>query len=331
MRALRRWAWPLVPLYWAGLRLKDGVRSAGLLKAHRLGRPVVSVGSLSAGGAGKTPVVIALAELLGRNGRAVDVLSRGYGRAGSGVERVDPALGDAASRFGDEPVLIALRSGVPVWVGRERFEAGRVAEGVAGVGRVIHLLDDGFQHRQLGRSFDAVLLTAEDLQQALLPAGNLREPLSALRRADALVVREEEAGDVVRRAQRWMRPERPVWVVRRRLEIPGRLRDGPGVAAFCGIARPEGFFGMLEQRGVRLTARVAFADHHRYTKGDVSRVVESCHLESCEFVTTEKDAVKLGPELRKMLERAGGLHVARLEASFVDPQGVLRALEARLA
>ena len=170
--------------------------------AQRLAWPVVSVGSISAGGAGKTPVVIALAEMFAARGWSVDVLSRGYGRVGRGVERVVLSEGDDASRFGDEPVLIARRTAVPVWVGAQRFDAGVAAERDAGMGengsrgarrpalnalgearvedgapgsaaahRSVHLLDDGFQHRQLARDFDVVLVTAEDLQDALLPAG----------------------------------------------------------------------------------------------------------------------------------------------------------------
>src|ERR1035437_2958552 len=112
MRALRNgtrrwWGWPLVPIYAAGVLVRDWMRRLGWLRVRLLQWPVVSVGSLSAGGAGKTPVVIALAELLRGQGWAVDVLSRGYGRAGRGVERVDPDAAEAGRRFGDEPVLIA--------------------------------------------------------------------------------------------------------------------------------------------------------------------------------------------------------------------------------
>ena len=122
------WAWPLVPIYAAGLMVRDGLRRMGLLRVRRLAWPVISVGSLSAGGAGKTPVVIALAELLRARGWDVDVLSRGYGREGYGVERVDLDAADAARRFGDEPVVIAQRAGVPVWVGAKRSAAGEAAE-----------------------------------------------------------------------------------------------------------------------------------------------------------------------------------------------------------
>jgi tetraacyldisaccharide 4'-kinase len=223
MTAHRVWAWPLVPVYAAGLAVRDGLRRVGLLRTRRLQWPVISVGSLSAGGAGKTPVVIALVELLRERGWMVDVLSRGYGREGRGVERVNLEVADPAARFGDEPVVIAERTGVPVWIGSNRFAAGEAAEGAAqaeggrllpqtithpsaenaegwgtrsgGAGSV-HLLDDGFQHRGLARSVDVVLVTAEDIEDWLLPAGNRREPLAALRRAAVVVLREKERGRV---------------------------------------------------------------------------------------------------------------------------------------
>lgn len=128
MSIRRPWAWPLVPLYGGALAVKEALRASGLPRRKRLGWPVVSVGSLSAGGAGKTPVTIALANLLTERGWAVDVLSRGYRRAGRGVEQVNLRAPDPALQFGDEPTLIARRTGLPVWVGGDRFAAGTAAE-----------------------------------------------------------------------------------------------------------------------------------------------------------------------------------------------------------
>jgi tetraacyldisaccharide 4'-kinase len=148
MSARRPWLRVLVPIYAAAVAMKDAFRGAGWLRTRKLRWPVISIGSLSAGGAGKTPVVIALAKLLRESGSAVDVLSRGYGREARSIERVEPGLADAARRFGDEPVLIAEQANVPVWVGVDRFEAGERAAAEAGnAQRGMHLLDDGFQHR----------------------------------------------------------------------------------------------------------------------------------------------------------------------------------------
>jgi tetraacyldisaccharide 4'-kinase len=369
-----------VPVYLAGLWVKDRLRGG----AKRLGWPVVSVGSLSAGGAGKTPVVIALAVLLKEAGWGVDVLSRGYGRDASDdrlkefASQVVPDVEDAASRFGDEPTLIAKATGVPVWVGANRHFSGTAAESFAEEDeweidedsltsasgpvyvdvkpepavRGLHLLDDGFQHRQLARAMDIVLVTAEDLQDVLLPAGNLREPLSALGRADVVVVREEEIvsdarekqipygndkqkGDAFK-AKVWsgMREGSQMWVVRRRLVFPAPMFVfGAGLkpVAFCAIARPEGFATMLLDAGCGVVETVAFADHHRYTLGDVDRVVEVAQgLGASGFVTTEKDAVKLTAEMHARLEAVGPVMVVTLEVEFVDAAAVVRSIEARL-
>jgi tetraacyldisaccharide 4'-kinase len=343
MSARRPWARALVPVYAAAIRMKEGLRRAGLGRTRTLQWPVISVGSLSAGGAGKTPVVIALAKLLRDGGWTVDVLSRGYGREGWGMEQVEPGLDYAARRFGDEPVLIAEQTGVPVWVGGDRYVAGkRAEEQTEGMVRGVHLLDDGFQHRQLGRSVDIVLVTSEDLEDSLLPAGNLREGLSALQRADVLVVRQNEvdadidAGvtSVNKRAWEMLRERGQMWIVRRKLLFPAPLRVfGAGLrpVAFCAIARPEDFAAMLQNAGCGVVETVAFPDHHRYTVADMKRVIEVAKgLNGSGFVTTEKDAVKLTEAMRRRLEEHGPLMVVALEAEFADPSAVLRALEAKL-
>jgi len=335
MSARRPWARPLVPLYAAAVAMKDALRQAALLRTRRLRWPVVSVGSLSAGGAGKTPVVIALAKLLQEMGQHVDVLTRGYGRQGRGVEQVEPDVDLSAKRFGDEPLLIARQTKVPVWVGGDRFEAGERAEAEAGEAqRGVHLLDDGFQHRQLARTIDIVLVTGEDLNDSLLPAGNLREGLSALQRADVVVVREDEFEVVGKRVWARVREGAQMWTVRRTLRFPAPLFVfGAGLrpVAFCAIARPEGFAAMLQEAGCGIVETVAFGDHHRYSMADVERVIEVAKgLNGSGFVTTEKDAVKLTASMRERLERVGPLMVVSLEAVFPDSQAVMRALEAKL-
>lgn len=330
MSARRPWAWPLVPVYAAAVAVKDALRR----KPKRLKWPVVSVGSISAGGAGKTPVVIALAKMLEERGWEVDVFSRGYGRQGREAEWVT-ALGDgAADRFGDEPVVIARESGVTVWVGADRAALGELAEtGSTKSARTVHLLDDGFQHRRLARDFDVVLVTTEDLNDALLPAGNLREGLGALRRADAVVVREDELEAVKERVWGLMREGAQMWLVRRRLHFPAPLFVfGAGLrpVAFCAIARPEGFQAMLAEAGCGVVETVAFEDHYAYTLKDMDRIAEVAKgLKATGLVTTEKDAVKLTPALRERLAAVGPLMVVGLEAEFADKDAVVRALEAR--
>jgi len=347
MRARRWWAWPLVPLYAAGLAVRDGLRLIGLLRTRRLAWPVISVGSLSAGGAGKTPVVIALAELLKAQGWAMDVLSRGYGRTGRSVERVDLDVKSAAARFGDEPVVIAQRTGVRVWVGADRFAAGVAAEAAEGEKEAdsstalqtdkqkrMHLLDDGFQHRGLTRNVDIVLLTKADLDEALMPAGNRREPLAALGRADVVVLRDTERARVETRVRELMRAGAAVWSVRRDLrfaDCEGGGSAGTRPLAFCAIARPDGFWAMLEESGCQLAEIVAFGDHHAYAMVDMVRMVamaKKCGATG--FVTTEKDAVKLTEAMMERLREVGPVCVAVLTARFVDEADVLRELEERV-
>ena len=265
--------------------MRNALYDGGQLRARRLAGPVVSVGNLSAGGSGKTPFVMLLGELLKSRGVKFDVLSRGYGRKSRGVLLLDPA--GLPQEFGDEPLLIARRLRVPVIVGEDRYEAGRFAE--ARFGAQLHLLDDGFQHRALARDFDIVLVTPQDASDRLLPAGRLREPLNALQRADAVVLASgasEEAFSLQGKL---------VWRVKRGIVAEG-IPARPVV--FCGIARPRNFILQLRAANVEPAAQAFYRDHHAYNDKDVRELLElKQRSEAGGFVTTEKDAVNLGPYL----------------------------------
>jgi tetraacyldisaccharide 4'-kinase len=314
---------PLVPLYGTALAVKRQMFCLGWLKQHRLPNPVISVGSVSAGGAGKTPVVLMLAKTLRNRGYAMRILTRGYKRSSTGTTRVEPF--DDPIRVGDEPVLLAQQSGVPVYVGSDRYEAGLMAEkNEPSRNLVVHLLDDGFQHRQLARDVDIVLLTREDVEDTLLPAGNLREPLAAVGNADIVVLREEEA-DALRGVVAGLTGKKTptIWVIRRTLSLGG----GGEVAlpsrpfAFCGIARPEGFTKMLTAHGYQPMDAMFFDDHHAYDDRDVRALLEKARqVEANGFVTTEKDAVKLTSILRNHLETLGPVVVARLNVELREEQ-----------
>lgn len=288
-RAARPLLWPLVPAYRLALALREFQLRTGLKPVRRLRWPVVSVGNLSAGGAGKTPLVIALAKALTARGVYVDVLSRGYGRRSTLPLLVERS--GTTDEFGDEPLVIAREAQVPVYVAAERYEAGLLAErrsALPGLG--LHLLDDGFQHRQLHRDLDILLLNRSDLADHLLPAGNLREALHAAERASVIAIPadEPEVAEWVK-SRGW---KATVWRVRRRMEVP--QVDGPALA-FCGIARPEQFFAGLEHSGVRLAERFAFPDHHRYTAVDLERIAAAAQKAGATaLLTTEKDYARLG-------------------------------------
>ena len=306
---------PLVPLYAAALTAKNVAYDSGWIKPKRLSRPVISVGNLSVGGAGKTPVVIRLAQLLTDQAHHVDVLSRGYGRTTSDTERVDPE--GPAARYGDEPILIARCANVPVYVGSDRHPAGLLAQREH-PGPGIHLLDDGFQHRRLARDVDIVVLHSSDFNEALLPAGRLREPLAALRRASILILREEDR-HLETELQRY-NPTAPIWIQHRRLAVPQLKR----AVAFCAIARPDEFFSALRSQSAAVAVTSAFRDHHTYTDADVDRLLELCDQNWAEaFITTEKDWVRLTPQQRTRLT---SLNTARLEVVFEDEPAVTAQL-----
>jgi tetraacyldisaccharide 4'-kinase len=276
---------PLSTIYGGVVRARNALYDAGHLRARKLQGPVVSIGNLSAGGSGKTPLVMLLGELLKARGVNFDVLSRGYGRETRGVLLVDPA--GLPQQFGDEPLLIARKLQVPVIVGEDRYEAGRFAE--SRFGSQLHLLDDGFQHRALARDFDIVLLTPQDATDRLLPAGRLREPLRSLRRADAVVLASGAAADS------FPLDGKLVWRVKRGI-FPKAVPPRPVV--FCGIARPQNFILQLRAANIEPAAQAFYRDHHAYSEKDIRELLAlKQQSEAGGFVTTEKDAVNLGPYL----------------------------------
>ncbi|HTS07925.1 MAG TPA: tetraacyldisaccharide 4'-kinase [Candidatus Eisenbacteria bacterium] len=308
---------PLSSIYGSVVRARNALYDGGRLPVRKLEGPVVSVGNISAGGSGKTPFVMLLGELLKARGIEFDVLSRGYGRKTKGVLPVDPA--GLPQQYGDEPLLIARRLQAPVIVGEDRYEAGRFAE--AKFGAQLHLLDDGFQHRALGRDFDIVLVTPQDAKDQLLPAGRLREPLSALRRADAVVLAGGASADL------FPLEGKIVWRVKRGIvtqAVP------PRPVVFCAIARPQNFLLQLRTANIEPAAQAFYHDHHAYTEKDIRELLElKVRSEAGGFVTTEKDAVNLGPYLAA-LEPLSVVQV-RMEldgaANAVDT--ILRTIEQR--
>ena len=266
-----------------------------------LDRPVISVGNLSVGGSGKTPVVATLARLLLDMGERPAILSRGYARrqvvdgvlvASDGERVLEPV-----ERTGDEPQLLARTlKGVPILVSPDRHLAGRLAE--RRLGCTVILLDDGFQHLELGREIDLLLISASDLDDSVLPGGRLREELDAACSADCLLVpgSNEDAARVAAAYDRM-----PVFGVVNRYApmrpldsqgtIPG---EGSRVVAVAGIARPGRFFRALRELGYDVARELEFPDHHWFTASDIDRISTVAREVGAELVvTTEKDAVRL--------------------------------------
>jgi len=331
MSARRPWLAWLGPLYGAVVAAKRRMYVWGWLKQKRLPAPVISVGSVSAGGAGKTPFVAMLAGILRRRGYAVSILTRGYGRSSELIERVEPY--DDPGWHGDEPVLLAQRSGAPVFAGADRYRAGLLAEQDRADEKIaVHLLDDGFQHMKLARNVDIVLLTKEDVGDSLLPGGNLRESIEAMAEADVVVVREDEA-EALKDVMQGLREESDgltMWVIRRTLNLGELGEPLPTLPlAFCGIARPESFTKMLKGSRYEPLETKTFPDHHPYDERDIVQLLERArHLGANGFVTTEKDAVKLTPALRGRLEAVGPVIIARLNVELMEEKEAMTQLVA---
>ncbi len=304
----------LSSLYGAVVGARNALYDRGSLPARRLQRPVISVGNISAGGAGKTPFVIALGEILKSRGIAVDVLSRGYARRTKGVAVVNP--GGLPAEFGDEPLLIARKLQIPVIIGEDRYEAGVQAE--KQFDSKLHLLDDGFQHRQLARDFDIVLVTPDDARDALLPKGRLREPLASLARADVVVLMSGADPKAFPAAKTFWRARRGI--------LPKDVPERP--IAFCGIARPKNFFLQLQKAGIEPVGEAVFRDHHAYTEQDVHDLLHLAQRSDAGgFVTTEKDAVNLGG----LFSALNPLAVVPVRMELLDANAAVDAMLAAIA
>ena len=273
---------------------------------RRLRRPVISVGNLAVGGRGKTPTVACLArELVAMGERPADPEPRlrRDGEPEDGVVVVRDADGIRADldRSGDEPLMLARQlPGVSVLASSDRYLAGRLAE--HHLGATVHVLDDGFQHLQLDRDIDLVIVAGEDLEAGArtLPGGRLREPPDTLLAADAVLAADERVfalGPRPRHAPfEVFRMRRTMGAVqfgcrRRRRAAAVRCRS-----AMAGIARPQEFFEGLRAAGQHIVRTRGFRDHHRYSRGDLDRVVRDARAAGAvRVLTTEKDYVRLLP------------------------------------
>jgi tetraacyldisaccharide 4'-kinase len=330
----------------AGAALRGALYDRGVARAERAAAPVVSVGNVAVGGAGKTPVAIAVAERLLARGRRVALLSRGYGAARADARVVSDGRGVrlGAAEGGDEPVLVARRlPAVAVLCGPRRADLARTA--VEALAADALVLDDGFQHRALARDLDVVVLDAANPfgNGHLLPRGPNREPPSALRRAGLVWLSRADRADAgalarLRDLARGATGRAPVESRHAATDVldgtllrslgAGTLR-GRRVLALSGVARPASFHATLEALGAEVAAARAFPDHHPFTASEIEGALREAAAARCEVVaTTEKDAVRLPPALAQDPRFA----VVRIEAEITVGADVLEAaLERALA
>ncbi len=297
--------WPFSPLYGALMMVRRKLYRRGMLRSYRLPVPVVSVGNLTWGGTGKTPMVIALARFLVASGRRPVILSRGYRGSGAGVLVVSDGrqlLADA-DEAGDEPRLLAEKlPGVPVVTARKRMAAARLA--LERFAPDLMLLDDGLQHLALQRDVDIVLFRGSSPlgNGRVFPGGPLREPLAALAGAHCFVATGEpfpaRFADLLARKfptiPRFDATYHPAGLVPAGFCPDLDSLRNRKVLAFCGIANPPSFRRLLDQLGVQVVDWLAFEDHHRYSAADTADL--SCRFAASGadlLLTTEKDLVKL--------------------------------------
>lgn len=272
--------------------LYGGIAEMRLMKkGERAAVPVICIGNFTAGGTGKTPTAIAIAQMLRAQGETPVFLTRGYGGKLMGPHRVDPAQDDAAA-VGDEALLLARHAPVVKSVDRV---AGAVL--ASGLGSVI-VMDDGMQNPSLAKDFTIAVIDSEMAigNGLCIPAGPLRAPfVPQLRIVNAVLAMGD--GDAIETLKPAIAP-RALW---KATLVPdekamAQLR-GKNVFAFAGIGRPEKFFALLEREGVTVAAREAFGDHAPYSRADLMRIAAACEREGLVPVTTEKDAVRIGPKL----------------------------------
>ncbi|MEM6665687.1 MAG: tetraacyldisaccharide 4'-kinase [Pseudomonadota bacterium] len=287
--------------------------------------PVVCVGNLTAGGAGKTPVALALHHLLLAAGRKPGFLSRGYGGQLTGPLLVDPATHSAA-QVGDEPLLLAAQG--PTAIAKRRPD-GVTSLVRAGVDTII--MDDGFQNPSISKTASLVVIDpGHSIGNGLcVPAGPLRAPAARqLRHADAIII--AGAGDLDPPTLRLVeRSGRPVFRVQIGVDPHTRALTGRKVLAFAGIGRPEKLFETLRAASADLVATHAFADHHLYTESELGRLIRDASVSGAVLATTEKDAVRLRTTPWG-LEALKTLHIVRIDAVFTQPTKVSRFLMERM-
>jgi tetraacyldisaccharide 4'-kinase len=313
-RLKRALVWLPAKLYELAVRLRVAAYETDYLKQRRLDATVISIGNLTLGGAGKTPMVDYIARYLKAEGHSVAVLTRGYARETTGRRVLNHPSGENDSarsyrEFGDEPVMLARSlSDVPIVVDKDRYKAGRWVE--TELGTEILILDDGYQHLALARDLNILLIDATDPLGGfeMPPFGRLREPLYGIKRADAIIVtradRPFDQGQTQAIIKYYCGDRVPLMyfystITRLRHLATNEVYDskdlyGWNVAVACGIGNPHAFAEDILQIGINIVSEHFFADHHSFNQQDLDRIIRAAQDAGADaIVTTEKDAVRL--------------------------------------
>jgi len=300
---------PLSLIYKAGIAVLYAIYQKGIFRSHSLPVKVISVGNITLGGTGKTPLVCMIAQMLQKEGYRVGILSRGYGRADKSIRVVSDGTSIKANcqDAGDEPYFMAQKlQGISITVGADRYRVGEMA--LASQKRDVLILDDGFQHRRLNRDFNIVTMDSKNPwgNGHLLPSGPLREPLKSLKRASVIVLtgpqKNQNVAHVIPIIQKhtsapvFQSYHKPIlWVnLKTQKTQPLEFLKGKQVVVFAGIGKPEAFRSTLESLNIIVLDFIKFRDHYWYSEKDLQLIQKkSIALSVDAIVTTEKDAVRL--------------------------------------
>ena len=290
---------PAAALYYIGTQIRHRFSTPEILRV-----PVICVGNITAGGAGKTPVAIAIGEMLARKNINAFYVSRGYGGSARGPVLVDRHAHSAAE-VGDEPLLLARV--LPTVVGKNRVAAAKLA---IAHGAELIVMDDGFQNPTVHKDLSFVVIDRRLSfgNERLIPSGPLREPVkTGLSRANALII--VNPANFLPTAL----PHIPAIIARSKLVEDVTILEGKKILAFCGIANPKKFYDSLRAIGAQLVEKISFADHHLYTRKELDSLRAKARAGGLQLVTTEKDAVRLPDDFKTEVRIAG------LELMFENP------------
>lgn len=297
-------------VYGAFINFRNLLFEKGIFKSNALGVPTISVGNITVGGTGKTPLVAYIAEFLADSGEKVCILTRGYGRENS-IERIVVSDGnkiiEKARLTGDEPLELANKLGEKAIIVADanRFEAGKWARENFDI--TAFVLDDAFQHRRVRRDLDLVCIDAANPfgNKKVLPFGTLREPLKNLKRADAIIItranllEEKQIKELENQISKITKTS--VFISRNKIkqltELKTKIKNQQSKInffAFCALGNPNNFFAQLKDENFTLVGEKAFSDHHFYNQKDIGKLEEKANKKGANaLLTTAKDAVKL--------------------------------------
>jgi len=310
-------------LFDAIIKLRHRLYDIGIFKSKKVITPVISIGSITIGGAGKTPLTIAITKILISMNLKIAILSRGYKRGKRGIyEIIFPSdLQKTAVDYGDEPTLMASTlKNIPVVVAENRFLGARYIE--KNIKPDVILLDDGFQHRKLIHSADFLIFKKDfnGVNEKYFPFGKLRDSLSRLKNSDLIFYENEAKKDVIEYFENQSNIQKYDIVYKLVSNKGSEVNVEQPVTSFCGIAKPELFFGAIENLNIDCEYNLKFTDHKKYNESTINKLLST---KSKTFITTEKDIIKLP---KKFIDN-NNLLILTMKIEFIDNKNIKKILK----